>query len=77
MGCITRKLRGYGFFAMMLQMPIVLIQRSKLLRGRPLLNNILFWCSMILGLSIVSIEEETMVIAMANSPQMCALYVLL
>lgn len=57
MGCITKKLRGYGFFAMMLQMPIVLIQKSKLMRGRKLLNNVLFWCSMILGLSGVSISN--------------------
>lgn len=38
MGCITKKLRGYGFFAMMLQMPIVMIQRSKWVKGRTLLN---------------------------------------
>jgi hypothetical protein len=54
MGCITRKFRGYGFIAMMLQMPIVMVQRSKWIRGRTLLNNVLFWCSMILGLSMVS-----------------------
>ncbi|KAF2502575.1 hypothetical protein BU16DRAFT_449555 [Lophium mytilinum] len=53
MGCITKKLRGYGFFAMMLQMPIVMVQRSRFVRGRTLLNNVLFWCSMILGLSMV------------------------
>jgi sterol O-acyltransferase len=38
MGCITKKLRGYGFFAMMLQMPLVMIQRSKWVKGRTLLN---------------------------------------
>ena len=54
MGCITRKFRGYGFAAMMLQMPIVLVQRSRWVRKRELLNNVLFWCSMILGLSMVS-----------------------
>ncbi|OCK81288.1 hypothetical protein K432DRAFT_381438 [Lepidopterella palustris CBS 459.81] len=53
MGCITKKLRGYGFFAMMLQMPIVMVQRSRWIRGRTLLNNVLFWCSMILGLSMM------------------------
>jgi sterol O-acyltransferase len=53
MGCITRKFRGYGFFAMMLQMPIVLIQRSPWIRNRTILNNVLFWCSMISGLSMV------------------------
>jgi sterol O-acyltransferase len=38
MGCITKKLRGYGFFMMMMQIPIVSVQRSRLLRGRTLLN---------------------------------------
>jgi sterol O-acyltransferase len=38
MGCITKKLRGYGFFAMMLQMPLVMIQRTRWMRGKPLLN---------------------------------------
>ncbi|KAF2875498.1 MBOAT, membrane-bound O-acyltransferase family-domain-containing protein [Massariosphaeria phaeospora] len=53
MGCITRKFRGYGFIAMMLQMPIVMVQRSRFVKGRTLLNNVLFWCSMILGLAMM------------------------
>ncbi|GAB7358184.1 hypothetical protein MBLNU230_g0338t1 [Neophaeotheca triangularis] len=53
MGCITRKFRGYGFVAMMLQMPIVMVQRLPVVRDRKLLNNVLFWCSMILGLSMM------------------------
>lgn len=61
MGCITKKLRGYGFFAMMLQMPIVMVQRSKWVRGRTLLNNVLFWCSMILGLSMVRFPPPPLV----------------
>merc|ERR1711939_769721 len=51
MGCITKKLRGYGFVAMMLQLPIVAVQRSPMLRGNWVLNNAAFWFSMILGLS--------------------------
>ncbi|KAL2439199.1 putative sterol O-acyltransferase 2 [Exophiala dermatitidis] len=51
MGCITKKLRGYGFIAMMLQLPIVALQRSKYIRGRWVFNNAAFWISMILGLS--------------------------
>jgi sterol O-acyltransferase len=51
MGCITKKLRGYGFVAMMLQLPIVALQRSPLIRGRWVFNNAAFWSSMILGLS--------------------------
>ncbi|KAK3055495.1 Sterol O-acyltransferase 2 (Sterol-ester synthase 2) [Extremus antarcticus] len=52
MGCITRKFRGYGFVMMMLQMPIVMVQRLPMVRGRSLLNNIMFWLSMISGLSL-------------------------
>jgi sterol O-acyltransferase len=38
MSCITKKLRGYGFLAMMLQMPIVAVQRSRFFRGKRTLN---------------------------------------
>ena len=53
MGCITKKLRGYGFIAMMLQLPIVAIQRSRFVRGRWVFNNACFWTSMVLGLSMM------------------------
>lgn len=56
MGCITKKLRGYGFLAMNLQLPLVAIQRSSLIKGRWVLNNACFWVSMILGLSMVGLE---------------------
>jgi sterol O-acyltransferase len=54
MACITKKIRGYGFICQMLQLPIVMMQRTKWVRGRKTLNNVCFWCSMILGLSLVS-----------------------
>ncbi|RMZ84135.1 hypothetical protein DV738_g680, partial [Chaetothyriales sp. CBS 135597] len=53
MGCITKKLRGYGFVAMMLQLPLVAIQRSSLIRGRWVFNNASFWSCIILGLSMM------------------------
>jgi sterol O-acyltransferase len=53
MGCITKKLRGYGFVAMMLQLPIVAAQQSKLVRGRWVFNNSFFWVSMISGLAVM------------------------
>ena len=53
MGCITRKFRGYGFVLMMLQMPFVMIQRLPWLRQRTLLNNVMFWICMIMGLSLL------------------------
>lgn len=54
MACITKKLRGYGFVCQMLQLPIVVLQRTRWVRGKETLNNAMFWCSMILGLSTVS-----------------------
>nr|POF15028.1 putative sterol o-acyltransferase 2 [Quercus suber] len=53
MGCITRKFRGYGFFFMMLQIPFVAIQRTPWIRSQQLLNNIMFWIFMIMGLSLL------------------------
>ena len=48
MGCITKKLRGYGFLAQMTQLPIVALQRTNFVRGRTLFNVIprsFFQCS--------------------------------
>jgi sterol O-acyltransferase len=55
MACITKKLRGYGFICQMLQLPIVMLQRTRWVRGKKTLNNVCFWCSMILGLSLVRV----------------------
>lgn len=38
MGCITKKLRGYGFVAQMTQLPIVAIQRVQVVRSKRLFN---------------------------------------
>ena len=54
MACITKKLRGYGFICQMLQLPIVMLQRTPWVRGKKTLNNVCFWSSMIMGLSLVS-----------------------
>jgi len=54
MGCISKKLRGYGMFAMMLQLPLVAVQRSKYVRGRWVLNNAFFWGSIIIGISAIA-----------------------
>lgn len=53
MACITKKLRGYGFICQMLQLPIVMLQRTRWVRGKKTLNNVMFWISMILGLSLI------------------------
>ncbi|KAH7198537.1 MBOAT, membrane-bound O-acyltransferase family-domain-containing protein [Fusarium flagelliforme] len=53
MACITKKLRGYGFVCQMLQLPIVMLQRTRWVRGKETLNNVCFWASMVLGLSMI------------------------
>jgi sterol O-acyltransferase len=78
MACITKKLRGYGFFCQMLQLPIIVIQQSKYVKGRWVLNNVCFWGSMILGLSLVSSVFPPALYLRADSIilQICSLYVL-
>ncbi|KAK4541417.1 hypothetical protein LTR36_008018 [Oleoguttula mirabilis] len=53
MGCITRKFRGYGFVLLMMQIPFVALQRLPGVRERRLLNNVMFWIFMIMGLSLL------------------------
>ena len=53
MACITKKIRGYGFICQMLQLPIVMLQRTRWVRGKKTFHNVCFWCSMIMGLSLV------------------------
>ncbi|KAI1390528.1 MBOAT-domain-containing protein [Hypoxylon trugodes] len=53
MACITKKIRGYGFVCQMLQLPIVMLQRTKWIRTHKTANNVLFWCSMVMGLSLI------------------------
>ncbi|KAF2773921.1 hypothetical protein EJ03DRAFT_304533 [Teratosphaeria nubilosa] len=53
MGCITRKFRGYGFVMMMMQIPLMAVQRLPGVRERVVVMNVCFWISMILGLSLL------------------------
>jgi len=54
MFCITKKLRGYGFICQMLQLPIIAIQRTQFMQKQTTFNNVMFWLSMIWGLSMIS-----------------------
>jgi len=38
MACITKKVRGFGFIAQMMQLPIVVVQRTKWVKGRNAFN---------------------------------------
>ncbi|EPY50082.1 acyl-coA-sterol acyltransferase [Schizosaccharomyces cryophilus OY26] len=55
MGCITKKIRGYGLFFQMTQIPYMLIQRQKYIRKHRLLGNVSFWVSIIIGLSLIGV----------------------
>ncbi|EWC44048.1 hypothetical protein DRE_01400 [Drechslerella stenobrocha 248] len=50
--CLVKKVRGYGFFCQMLQLPIVMLQSLPWLSRQKALLNCFFWISMILGLSM-------------------------
>lgn len=86
MGCITRKFRGYGFLLLMMQIPLVAIQRLPWVKDQQLLNNVMFWIFMIMGLSLVSRPATPLhpmrcptpvrVTRHTNLRQRCALYVL-
>lgn len=52
---IFGKIRGFLFFFQMFQIPLVLMYRSKLLRGRKKLCNVLCWLGLILGPPIITI----------------------
>ncbi|RPA76371.1 MBOAT-domain-containing protein, partial [Ascobolus immersus RN42] len=54
MAVITKKLRGYGAAAMMMQLPLFAVQQLPWVRGWKTSMNVVFWISMIWGLSMVS-----------------------
>jgi sterol O-acyltransferase len=53
MAVITKKLRGYGAFCMMMQLPLFAIQQLPWVRNWKTSMNVIFWISMIWGLSMV------------------------
>lgn len=54
MWCIFKKLRGYLFCGQMLQLPLVALSRTKFMRGRETLGNVLFWIGIWTGPSFLS-----------------------
>ncbi|KAK8206489.1 Sterol O-acyltransferase 2 (Sterol-ester synthase 2) [Zalaria obscura] len=54
MACLFRKVRGYLFTMQLLQMPLVSLSRTKLLKGRNLLGNIIFWIGLFVGPSVLT-----------------------
>ncbi|KAH7324446.1 MBOAT, membrane-bound O-acyltransferase family-domain-containing protein [Stachybotrys elegans] len=53
MWCIFKKLRGYLLLLQMSQLPLVRLSRTKWLRGRSTLGNLIFWLGMFTGPSLL------------------------
>lgn len=53
MACIFRKLRGYLLALQMCQLPLVKLSRTKWLKGRQTLGNVIFWVGIFTGPSIL------------------------
>ncbi|THY04398.1 acyl-CoA/sterol acyltransferase [Aureobasidium pullulans] len=54
MACLFKKMRGYLFTMQLLQMPLVMLSRTKLLKGRDLLGNVVFWIGLFVGPSVLT-----------------------
>lgn len=55
--CMTilfKKVRGYLFTMQLLQMPLVTLSRTKLLKGRTVLGNVIFWLGLFVGPSFLT-----------------------
>lgn len=53
MWCLFKKLRGYLLFFQMTQLPLVQLSRSRFLKGRATLGNLIFWIGIFTGPSLL------------------------
>ncbi|KAL1621691.1 Sterol O-acyltransferase 2 (Sterol-ester synthase 2) [Neofusicoccum ribis] len=53
MFCLFKKIRGYLFAMQLMQVPLVSLSRTRLLKGRTILGNVIFWIG--LHLEIISV----------------------
>ncbi len=54
MAIMFKKVRGYLFWMQLAQMPLVAFSRSKVMRGRRVLGNIIFWVGLFIGPSFLT-----------------------
>lgn len=50
---IFKKLRGYLLFLQMCQLPLVALSRSRFMRDKKLLGNVIFWIGIMTGPSLM------------------------
>ncbi|KZF20125.1 MBOAT-domain-containing protein [Xylona heveae TC161] len=53
MWCIFKKLRGYLLGMQMLQLPLVMLSRTRFLKGKTILGNVIFWLGIFTGPSFL------------------------
>ena len=53
MWTLFKKLRGYLLFLQMLQIPLVQLSRTRWLKGRAVLGNLIFWIGILTGPSLL------------------------
>jgi len=51
---LFKKIRGYLFAMQLLQLPLVSLSRTRLLKGRKILGNLVFWFGLFVGPSIIT-----------------------
>ncbi|PNS20624.1 hypothetical protein CAC42_351 [Sphaceloma murrayae] len=54
MVCLFKKVRGYLFTLQIMQVPLAMLSKSRLLRGRDLLGNVIFWIGLFIGPSLLT-----------------------
>jgi sterol O-acyltransferase len=54
MFCLFKKVRGYLFFMQLSQIPLAMMSRSRLMKGRKVMGNVVFWFGLFLGPSIIT-----------------------
>jgi sterol O-acyltransferase len=50
---IFQRLRGYLLFLQMCQLPLVALSRSRFMRNKALLGNVIFWFGIVTGPSLM------------------------
>ena len=53
MAVIFQKVRGYLLIAQMTQLPLVMLSRTRFLKGRDILGNMIFWLGILVGPSML------------------------
>jgi sterol O-acyltransferase len=54
MVCLFHKLRGYLFVLQLSQVPLAMVSKTRLMKGRDTLGNLIFWIGLFIGPSMIT-----------------------